>query len=67
MRRKSPSVSAIWKETTGTNAPASFFEWIMGIPIGATESEPAAVQWYRSKLKQRSKFLRDTKKEAARP
>lgn len=56
MRRNSPSLSGYWKATTGTNMPPSFCEWIMGAHIGATASEPVALEWYRSRIKRRSKY-----------
>lgn len=58
MASHSPSVSDYWKATTGMNMPPSFCEWIMGVHIGATASEPLALAWYRSSQKQHLKYLR---------
>lgn len=49
MNRNTPSLSGLWKATTGTNMPASCFEWMMGYPIDHTVLKPWAMQWFRSK------------------
>lgn len=58
LRRVSPSLASYWKATTGTSMPISFCEWIMGYSIRATQSEPWATEWFRAKLKRRSRSLK---------
>ena len=43
LKRNSPPLPALWKETTGTQLPPSFVEWIMGSPIGASALESWAI------------------------
>lgn len=61
LARKNPSVSTYWKETTGTNMPASFCEWIMGFRIGATAFEPWAIPIRPRSTGKRSKSSQDSK------
>lgn len=49
LKRKSPSVSTYWRETTGTIMPVSFIEWIMGYHFGATALNASATQWFRNR------------------
>lgn len=43
LKRNSPPLPALWKETTGTQLPASFVEWIMASRIGASALESWAI------------------------
>lgn len=43
LNRNSPHLPALWKETTGTQLPPSFVEWIMGSRIGASALESWAI------------------------
>lgn len=43
LKRNSPNLPALWKETTGTQCPASFIEWIMGTSFGTSALEPWAI------------------------
>jgi len=43
LNRNSPPLPALWKETTGTQLPPSFVEWIMASRIGATVLESWAI------------------------
>lgn len=43
LKRNSPHLPALWIETTGTQLPPSFVEWIMGSRIGASALESWAI------------------------
>jgi DNA (cytosine-5)-methyltransferase 1 len=51
-----PTLPAIAKfQTTGKILNPQFVGWLMGYPIGWTELEDWAMQWFRNKRKKRSK------------
>lgn len=55
LNRNSPPLPALWKETTGTQLPPSFVEWIMASRIGASALELWAIPSHGFSTKKRSK------------
>src|SRR5271170_1253270 len=57
-KRNSPSLESVLNQKNGTNGLKTnprFLECIMGYPLGWTELEPWAMQWFLNKRKKRSK------------
>lgn len=53
-KRDNPSLWYHVYKATGKKLNPQFVEWMMGLPIGWTELEPWAMQWFRNARKKRS-------------
>jgi hypothetical protein len=54
-KRESPQLTQVVAAKYGVKASSNLYEWMMGYPIGWTALKAWAMQWFRSKRKQRLK------------